>query len=503
MISACIARTSTTRSSASCRRSTSSMRRSCRRVRRPPSRGCCPVPTPRCTTARHRARSTLSGQARSTRRATFRRQASRATSGRRRRCRTANTRQGPWADWRTGRSTPARCSICSRRFPPRPASRSPTRRRCLRLRRRSSECRPRATCRRNSRATTRTSRSSSTSRSARKCSGANWFSADGIPILPVDDAGRTNPYPLMRVQAVAKGADATKPANVKAGLDIVLPVASEADCRNCHNGVDGRAAVFASVTKYANGKTSWVVADESTAPGPDKANNASKINILRLHDAKWGAKYTSSEANPRRASSARSSCVHVRQGELLSRQSARDPVLAMPLLAGARPGAGRSDRRARRRRQRPPADEAHLDVARDAFQPRPVRQVVPGHAAAEERRAQPGRADGHPRPDVLPVPPGQADEVPARRHGRGRRRVPGLPRRHEAGGQRLHRGLPGGQGRRPHEARALGGGAEMPVLPRRRREERDRDEPRGSHRRARRHSQPAWPSPRAARRRRR
>jgi hypothetical protein len=29
--------------------------------------------------------------------------------------------------------------------------------------------------------------------------GVNWFSADGIPILPVDDAGRTNPYPLMRV----------------------------------------------------------------------------------------------------------------------------------------------------------------------------------------------------------------------------------------------------------------------------------------------------------------
>ena len=126
-----------------------------------------------------------------------------------------------------------------------------------------------------------------------KVLAANWFSADGIPILPVDDAGRTNPYPLMRVQAVAKGADAKTPANVKASLDIVLPVASEADCRNCHNGVDGTAAVFASVTKYKNG-TPWVVAQEATAPGPDKANNASKINILRLHDAKWGAMYTSS-----------------------------------------------------------------------------------------------------------------------------------------------------------------------------------------------------------------
>ncbi len=98
--------------------------------------------------------------------------------------------------------------------------------------------------------------------------GANWFSADGIPILPIDDAGRTNAYPLMRVQAVAKGADQTKAANVRGSVDIVLPVASEADCKNCHNGVDGVAAVFASVTKYANG-TPWPIALEATAPGTD------------------------------------------------------------------------------------------------------------------------------------------------------------------------------------------------------------------------------------------
>jgi len=118
--------------------------------------------------------------------------------------------------------------------------------------------------------------------------GVNWFSADGIPILPVDDAGRTNPYPLMRIQTVAKA----NPAKIQGSLDIVLPVASEADCRICHNGSDGKAAVFASVEKYADNSTKWVVALEATAPGPDQANNAAKINILRLHDAKWGAKYT-------------------------------------------------------------------------------------------------------------------------------------------------------------------------------------------------------------------
>ncbi len=145
--------------------------------------------------------------------------------------------------------------------------------------------------------------------------GANWFAADGIPILPVDDAGRSNPYPLMRVQAVAKGADPTKAANVKASLDIVLPVASEADCRNCHNGIDGVAAVFAKVTKYANG-TPWPIATEQNAPGPDRVNNAAKINILRLHDAKWGSKYTSS------ATGASTPCLSGAEGACLDKRRA-------------------------------------------------------------------------------------------------------------------------------------------------------------------------------------
>ena len=57
----------------------------------------------------------------------------------------------------------------------------------------------------------------------------NWFAADGIPILPVDDAGRSNAYPLMKVAAhdLATGVEL-------ASLDVVLPVASEADCQNCH-----------------------------------------------------------------------------------------------------------------------------------------------------------------------------------------------------------------------------------------------------------------------------
>ena len=47
----------------------------------------------------------------------------------------------------------------------------------------------------------------------------NWWAADGVPALPVDDAGRTNAYPLFRIQAREAGM-------VLATTDIVVPVAS-------------------------------------------------------------------------------------------------------------------------------------------------------------------------------------------------------------------------------------------------------------------------------------
>ena len=134
--------------------------------------------------------------------------------------------------------------------------------------------------------------------------GANWFAADGIPILPIDDNGNPNAYPLMRVQAIAKGADATNPENVLASLDVVLPVASEADCQGCHATLDdpameelgfsgnGAATDFASVE--------FELETSATAPGDTTLNrlqNAAKINILRLHDAKHLDKYETWNAN--------------------------------------------------------------------------------------------------------------------------------------------------------------------------------------------------------------
>ncbi len=115
--------------------------------------------------------------------------------------------------------------------------------------------------------------------------GVDWFAADGIPLLPVDDQGRTNPYPLMKVAAIDKAT-----GKQLASTDVVLPVASEADCQNCHadpgDAGNGVAATFASVD--------FDVVRAADAPGPEKLLNAAKINILRLHDAKHGKKYTSS-----------------------------------------------------------------------------------------------------------------------------------------------------------------------------------------------------------------
>jgi hypothetical protein len=89
-------------------------------------------------------------------------------------------------------------------------------------------------------------------------SAKQWFSADGIPIMPIDDDGQTNTYPLMRISATDKAAG-TNLAN----LDVVLPVAAEADCHGCH-------ATDQEKIDYQY--------------DPIGLSNAAKRNILALHD---------------------------------------------------------------------------------------------------------------------------------------------------------------------------------------------------------------------------
>lgn len=55
------------------------------------------------------------------------------------------------------------------------------------------------------------------------------FTSQFIPITDIDDKGRTNPYPLLRVEAKTKGTDTTV-----AKTDAVYTTASETRCRECH-----------------------------------------------------------------------------------------------------------------------------------------------------------------------------------------------------------------------------------------------------------------------------
>ena len=90
---------------------------------------------------------------------------------------------------------------------------------------------------------------------------AGWFTAEGVPLTPVDDAMQTNRYPMMRLVA-RDGSNV-----VLATTDIVLPVSEEMDCRACHGSGSSQAAEPAGGWAYD--------------PDPERDY---RLNILRLHD---------------------------------------------------------------------------------------------------------------------------------------------------------------------------------------------------------------------------
>jgi len=91
-------------------------------------------------------------------------------------------------------------------------------------------------------------------------SGLGLFSAEGIPILPIDDQGKSNPYPMLRISAFDKITGTELAYN-----DIVVPVSDETTCSNCH----------------ATGKMA--------AMGPNWSNDLdldvqTRTNVLKVHD---------------------------------------------------------------------------------------------------------------------------------------------------------------------------------------------------------------------------
>ncbi len=93
----------------------------------------------------------------------------------------------------------------------------------------------------------------------------NVYRAFGIPITPTDDFGNYKPFPLLRIRAKNPG------GTTLATTDVVVPVATETDCRNCHT-TGGIAANEPGVT--------W-------SSDPDTERQA-KLNVLILHDHRIG-----------------------------------------------------------------------------------------------------------------------------------------------------------------------------------------------------------------------
>ena len=88
-----------------------------------------------------------------------------------------------------------------------------------------------------------------------------WFTGEGVPILPYDDKGVKNYYPMMRVTARSSTGTAL------AFTDIVLPVSDEMNCSACHSS---------GSTSTARPAAGWAFLSD-----PEKDY---KWNVLRLHD---------------------------------------------------------------------------------------------------------------------------------------------------------------------------------------------------------------------------
>lgn len=89
----------------------------------------------------------------------------------------------------------------------------------------------------------------------------NWFHAEGIPLMPYDDAGIKNTYPMMRL--VARDSK----NNIVATNNIVLPVSDEMDCSACHGASTHAAAM----------PTKGWITDQNKI-------REYRLNILALHD---------------------------------------------------------------------------------------------------------------------------------------------------------------------------------------------------------------------------
>ena len=118
----------------------------------------------------------------------------------------------------------------------------------------------------------------------------NWFSAEGIPLAPFDDAGRPNEYPLMRVQAraVAGNTLGVQTGTVLATLDVVTPVAGEVNCQKCHTSAADGGNGLATAGKGFPVATRFDDPQYGLVPQAVSIEYAYDLNVVRLHDVRHG-----------------------------------------------------------------------------------------------------------------------------------------------------------------------------------------------------------------------
>jgi hypothetical protein len=92
-------------------------------------------------------------------------------------------------------------------------------------------------------------------------SSNGYWTADGIPTMPYDDAGIRNAYSMAKIVARDSG------NNILATASIVLSVSDELNCAKCH---------ASNSDPYAKPNTGW-------ENNPDPAKDV-KLNILKKHD---------------------------------------------------------------------------------------------------------------------------------------------------------------------------------------------------------------------------
>ncbi|WP_026597605.1 hypothetical protein [Methylococcus capsulatus] len=94
-----------------------------------------------------------------------------------------------------------------------------------------------------------------------KDKAASWFAANMLPFTDVDDRGRVNPYPLLRVEAVAKGG-----GSVLARTDGVVSASRDFHCRECHAKGKIAANPNAGHTRAAFHSSAWGAYAEGLRP---------------------------------------------------------------------------------------------------------------------------------------------------------------------------------------------------------------------------------------------